>query len=155
MATLATKIAASILIGIMVTSTSFSQEITVLAASSGAKPMVLDITATQAMPQTSTIWTDGVQSYVGVALSDFQETTNATAETIRIVALNDYAIEVPVSDAVSDGPIITYHLNGELMSVGNKGPFWLVYPFDAKAEYRSETIYSRSLWQVNRMAVHD
>lgn len=155
MATLATKIAASILIGIMVTSTSFSQEITVLAASSDAQPMVLDITATQAMPQTSTIWTDGVQSYVGVALSDFQETTNATAETIRIVALNDYAIEVPVSDAVSDGPIIAYHLNDELMSARDKGPFWLVYPFDAKAEYRSETMCSRSTWQVNRMAVHD
>lgn len=158
MATLFTKIAASILISLMLTSASGAQEITVLPAASDTQPMVFDIAAMQAMPQTEfetkTIWTEGVQTFTGVALRDFLEATDATADTIRIVALNDYAIEVPVSDAVSDGPIIAYRMNGALMSVRDKGPFWLVYPFDAKAEYRSETIYSRSIWQINRMEVH-
>jgi hypothetical protein len=34
------------------------------------------------------------------------------------------------------------------MSVRDKGPLWLIYPYDSKAEYQSETIYSRSIWQL-------
>ena len=51
------------------------------------------------------------------------------------------------------GPIIAYMMNGEEMSVRNKGPLWLVYPYDLNHEYRSEVIYSRSIWQLDRIDV--
>lgn len=158
MANTYTNIAASMVFGLALTAAASAQEITVAPETANDQPMVFNIAELEAMPQTSfktsTIWTEGVQEFTGVALSEFLDATDATAEQIRIVALNDYAIEVPVSDAVADGPIIAYRLNGEPMSVRDKGPFWLVYPFDAKAEYRSETIYSRSIWQIDRIEVH-
>jgi hypothetical protein len=37
------------------------------------------------------------------------------------------------------------------MSIREKGPLWLVYPYDLNKAYQSETIYSRSIWQLVRI----
>ncbi|MDP5360810.1 MAG: oxidoreductase, partial [Paracoccaceae bacterium] len=34
-----------------------------------------------------------------------------------------------------------------------KGPLWVVYPYDMSADYRSEVIYYRSIWQLDRIEV--
>jgi hypothetical protein len=39
------------------------------------------------------------------------------------------------------------------MSVREKGPLWVIYPFDDVPEYQNETIYSRSIWQLDRIEV--
>ncbi|MFM7446066.1 MAG: oxidoreductase, partial [Tabrizicola sp.] len=56
-----------------------------------------------------------------------------------------------VSDAVEGGPILAYLQNGEPMSVREKGPLWVVYPYDLKAEYQTEVTFSRSIWQLVRL----
>jgi hypothetical protein len=38
------------------------------------------------------------------------------------------------------------------MSVRDKGPLWVIYPYDSD-DYRSEVIYSRSIWQLDRLEV--
>ena len=63
----------------------------------------------------------------------------------------DYAVTIPTSDAVEGGPIIAYEMDGKPMSRRDKGPLWVIYPFDDSAKYRTETIYSRSIWQLNRI----
>ena len=70
---------------------------------------------------------------------------------LRATAINNYAIEIPVSDAVNEGPIIAYLMDGKKMSVRDKGPLWIVYPYDANPDYRSEVVYSRSIWQLDRI----
>jgi hypothetical protein len=103
--------------------------------------------------ETTTIWTEGVQTFVGVELDDLLAAIGAEGETLRAIAANDYAVDIPVSDAVDGGPIIAYRRNGEAMSLREKGPLWVVYPFDSSPEYQSELIYSRSIWQLNRIEV--
>ncbi|WP_284265623.1 oxidoreductase [Roseicyclus amphidinii] len=103
--------------------------------------------------ETETIWTDGPQTFVGVELVDLLAALEAEGDILRAVALNDYAVEIPVSDAVEGGPIIAFLRNGEEMSVRDKGPLWLVYPYDNVAEYRSEVTYARSIWQLARIEV--
>jgi hypothetical protein len=68
-----------------------------------------------------------------------------------MTAINDYMIEVPVSDAVEGGPIIAFEMDGKPMSVRDKGPLWLIYPFDSNPDYQTEVFYSRSIWQLNRI----
>ena len=46
------------------------------------------------------------------------------------------------------GPIIAYERNGKEMSVRSKGPLWIVYPYDSNPSYKTEAIYSRSIWQL-------
>jgi len=111
----------------------------------------------EAMPvtgfETGTIWTDGRSSFAGVALSDLLAALGAEGRVLRATALNDYSVEIPAADAVPGGPIVAYHLDGAEMSVRDKGPLWIVYPYDSAAAYRSETIYSRSIWQLHRLDI--
>lgn len=72
---------------------------------------------------------------------------------IDATAINDYSVEIPISDAVEGGPILAYKSDGAYMSRRDKGPIWLIYPYDQNADYRSETIYSRSIWQLDRLNV--
>ena len=104
---------------------------------------------------TSTIWSDGTQSFQGVSLDVLVDRLGLTGETLRATAINDYAVDIPISDAVEGGPIIAYRLNGDTLSVRDKGPLWIVYPYDSDASYRSEVIYSRSIWQLDRIVVLD
>ncbi|SET89603.1 molybdopterin-dependent oxidoreductase [Paracoccus homiensis] len=103
--------------------------------------------------ETSTIWTDGVQSFEGVPLATLLKAVGADGAMLRASAINDYAVEIPVEDAVEGGPIVAYLLNGEPMSVRDKGPLWIVYPFDSAPEYQTEQVYSRSIWQLDRIEV--
>jgi hypothetical protein len=105
--------------------------------------------------KTSTIWTEGVSEFSGVSLSTLVHLLGITSGNLEMVAVNDYSVTVPVSDAVEQGPIIAYAVNGKPMSIRNKGPLWLVYPYDLNKDYQSETIYARSIWQLVRIDQSD
>jgi hypothetical protein len=62
-------------------------------------------------------------------------------------------VEIPLTDAVAGGPILAFEQNGEALSVRDKGPLWVVYPYDAAASFQTEMIYARSIWQVKRMEI--
>ena len=117
----------------------------------------LDVAALEAMGpvefETSTIWTDGVQTFRGVPLVTLMERLGAEGEVIAASALNDYTIEIPLTDAVEGGPIVAFEQNGKLLSVRDKGPLWIVYPYDLRTDYQSEVIYARSIWQLARIEV--
>lgn len=119
----------------------------------------LDLAMLQALEtttiETSTIWTEGVQVFEGVSLATLVKELGITGKTMRATAINDYAVDVPLSDAVEGGPIVAYRMNGDIMSVRDKGPLWIVYPYDSDADYRTEVIYSRSIWQLDRIVVLD
>lgn len=103
--------------------------------------------------ETTTIWTEGVQTFTGVEIVDLLDVLGVEAGTLRASAVNDYAVDIPVSDAVRGGPIIAFRRNGEPMSLREKGPLWIVYPYDVSPEYQAEEIYSRSIWQLDRIEV--
>jgi len=105
--------------------------------------------------ETETIWTDGVQTFTGVLLSDLMEQVGAGGSGLSATAINDYAVEIPASDWVDGGPIVAYHQNGKPMSVRDKGPLWIIYPFDDNDDYQTEVTYSRSIWQLDRIVVSD
>lgn len=103
--------------------------------------------------ETSTPWTDGVQTFTGVPLKAVMENLGVADGMLKATAVNDYAVDIPVSDAVEGGPILAYLFNGEPMSVREKGPLWVVYPYDLREEYQAEVIFSRSIWQLTDLEV--
>lgn len=104
---------------------------------------------------TTTIWTDGADTFSGVSLMTLLDHLGARGETLELTALNDYAISMPMADIESNAPIVATRMNGETMSVRDKGPYWVIYPYDSDPSYRTETIYSRSIWQLDRLKVMD
>lgn len=101
--------------------------------------------------ETSTIWTEGDHVFQGVSLVVLVQKLGIEGTTLRATAINDYSVQIPLSDAIGDGPIIAYMMDGKPMSVRDKGPLWLIYPYDSNADYRSEVVYSRSIWQLDRI----
>jgi hypothetical protein len=39
------------------------------------------------------------------------------------------------------------------MPVSDKGPFFIIYPFDSFEELKNELYYSRSAWQVRSITI--
>lgn len=103
--------------------------------------------------ETTTIWSEGTHTFQGVSLKVLADRLGISGDTLRATAINDYAVDIPLTDAVDGGPIVAYKMDGATMSVRDKGPLWIVYPFDSDAAYRSEVIYSRSIWQLDRIVV--
>ena len=128
-----------------------------VAASDNGETWTFDMADLMAMPseafETTTIWTEGVQSFEGGSLHFLLDHVGANGAELSAVALNDYAVSIPTADAVEGGPMIAYSQNGAEMSVRNKGPLWIVYPYDVNEDYKSEEYYSRSIWQLDRIEV--
>ncbi|WP_102896809.1 molybdopterin-dependent oxidoreductase [Phaeobacter piscinae] len=105
---------------------------------------------------TRTIWTSGEQAFTGVSLAALLAHVGVAEGQSGVVvarAINDYAVEIPVSDATNGGPMVAYERNGSSMSVRDKGPLWIVYPYDSDPTYRTEAVYSRSIWQLEEITV--
>ncbi len=101
--------------------------------------------------ETSTIWTEGIRSFTGVTLHTLADLLGLQNGHFFASAINDYSVEIPVSDAVEGGPIIAYSIDGKEMSLRDKGPLWVIYPYDSNSDFRSEVVYSRSIWQLDRL----
>lgn len=116
---------------------------------------VFDLAMLQAMPHvtihTGTPWT-GVSDFEGVALSDLLSAVGATGAAITATALNNYAVDLPASDAKL-GAIVAYKVDGKLLSVRDKGPLWIIYPFDSDPSLKSEVNYARCIWQLSAMTL--
>lgn len=123
---------------------------------SGAAAL-FDLAMLEALPSrqimTTTIWTAGEQSFTGVAVADLIAALGASGTTMRATAVNDYAVDIPAADWVPGGAMIAYRNNDAPMTLRDKGPLWLVYPYDDNPAYQSEVIYSRSIWQLDRLDI--
>lgn len=125
----------------------------------GAEPVTYDREMLEEMGtvtfSTTTIWTEGEQTFTGVPLNTLLESLDVEDGTLFASAINDYTIEFPVEDGMQDGPIIAHLLNGEPMSVRDKGPLWIVYPYDENPDFRTEVVYARSIWQLDRIEIKE
>ncbi len=104
---------------------------------------------------TETPWHDGTPTFSGPLGTALLEAVGATGGTLRITALNDYAVDVPVEDLTSYPVIFATHMNGEPMAVRQKGPLFLIYPFSEYPELLNEVQFGRSAWQIARIEVVD
>ena len=103
--------------------------------------------------ETTTPWYKGPVTFEGVPLDKLMKHVGAKGQSVVAVALNDYTTEIPMEDFEKHGPILALKRNGEYMPVRDKGPLFIIYPFDSKPELKSQTYYGRSAWQVSNLIV--
>jgi len=103
--------------------------------------------------KTHTPWHDGEMRFEGVLLKDLLQVAGSQGEAMRVVALNDYSAQLPVSDTERFNPILAYKLNGKYMSIVDKGPLFIIYPYDSDPELRVEIYHARSVWQVRTIII--
>jgi hypothetical protein len=116
-----------------------------------------DLAMLEKLPQqtftTKTPWSKDPIKFTGPLLRDVLAAAKANGTTIKAVALNDYKTAIPVDDAKRYDMIVAHRMNGELIPVRTKGPLFIVYPFDSKAELQSSKFYARSAWQLKSMDI--
>ncbi len=121
------------------------------------RTLAQDLAALDAMPQTSfrttTPWQETAMEFSGVSLKDYLAAAGATGETIRFTALNDYQVQGLIADLVEADALLATRRDGRTMSIGEKGPIFVVFPYDSRPELRQQTYYSRSVWQLDRIEV--
>jgi len=115
-----------------------------------------DLALLQTLPQhsfsTKTPWYAQPRKFTGVALRDLLAAVGAPpGAVLRAVALNDYRVEIPADDVQRHGAMLAYLLDDKPMSVREKGPLVVIYPFDDKPELRTAVHYSRAIWQLRSL----
>nr|WP_314901028.1 hypothetical protein [uncultured Deefgea sp.] len=108
------------------------------------------------LPQKSmtlqTPWYPVSKKFEGPLLRDVLKLAGISSGTIRLIALNDYTISIPVSDAFQYDVIVARLLDSKPMSVREKGPLFIVYPFHEHEELRKTDYYRRCSWQLRSIA---
>ena len=116
-----------------------------------------DMKMLEALPQhsftTRTPWYDRPVKFTGPLLSDVLAAVKASGTTISAIAINDYKITIPVSDTQKFKVLVARLLDDQPMPVREKGPLFVIYPFDSDADLRSSTYYERSIWQLKALDI--
>jgi hypothetical protein len=102
---------------------------------------------------TTTPWHKGPVTFEGVRMTKVMQLVQAKGKTIRALALNDYETQIPMEDFAKFNVILALKRDGEYMPVRDKGPLFIVYPYDSTPELKSQTYYGRSAWQLKRLQV--
>lgn len=118
---------------------------------------LLDAAMFAALPRqrlvTSTPWYDTPRTFEGPLLRDLLAAVGAHGRVLRIDALNDYAASVPATDAFDFDILVADRIDGTLIPVRERGPLFLIYPFDQVPELNTEQYYQRSVWQIRSIEV--
>jgi hypothetical protein len=103
--------------------------------------------------ETTTPWHEGKVRFEGVPLDELMKQVGASGQRVVVTALNDYTTEIPIDDFAKFNVILAIKRNGEYMSVRDKGPLFVIYPYDSSPDLKSQTYYARSAWQVAKIDV--
>ena len=103
--------------------------------------------------ETTTSWTDGVVTFDGVLAADVLDRVGATGTRIEAVALNDYRVELEMSEMRKYPVLLALRMNGEAMPRRDKGPLWIVYPRDDYDELQDEAHNYKWVWQLKHLHI--
>ena len=116
-----------------------------------------DMAMLSALPQytftTITPWFAGPRQFTGPLLRDVLAAVNAHGKTLRAIALNHFEIDIPVEDARQFPVIVALLMEGKSMPIREKGPLFIIYPYDTDIQLQSTRYYNRSAWQLSAIEV--
>lgn len=118
---------------------------------------VFDLAMLQRLPRgevnAKTPWYSTARSFSGPLLREVLAAAGARGARLQATALNDYRVEIPFDDVLRYDVLLATQLDGKPMPVRDKGPLFIMYPFERHPELRTPVFFSRCAWQVNRLDV--
>jgi len=116
-----------------------------------------DMASLKKLPQktftTQTPWFKEPVTFTGPLVRDVLANTQLKGTMLNAVALDDYKSKIPLSDVMNFDVILAHAINGEQLTAKNKGPLFIVYPFDSKKELQAVLYYQRSVWQLKSLII--
>lgn len=128
-----------------------------IANSNSAAGVAFDAAMLDALPAKTTIadtpWYPAKTRFEGPLGSALLDLVGATGTMLRVTALNDYVVEIPVADFRKWPVILATKIDGKPISVREKGPIFVIYPFDQEPSLYNELYFGRSAWQLKSIEV--
>ena len=116
----------------------------------------LSIEALEALPQVTIVteneFANGRVAYRGPLMRDVLAQLGLDDATeVRLVAANDYFVDIPTEDFRAYDAILAMEADGKRLSRREKGPLWLMYPISDHVELSDPIYLRRLIWQVVRI----
>ena len=102
---------------------------------------------------TATPWYARPRTFTGPLLRDLLTAAGTKGSRLKAIALNDYAVEIPVADALTYDVVVARLLDKQPMPRRDKGPLFIIYPFDDHADLRTQLYFTRCAWQLRHIVV--
>lgn len=116
-----------------------------------------DMAMLERLPQagysTHTPWYSQSRKFTGPLLRDALASADLHGSQLRLVALNDYRVDIPFDDVRQHDVLLARLMDDKPMAVRDKGPLFVIYPFDQNATLRNAVYYSRCAWQLRTIEV--
>lgn len=126
-------------------------------------PALFDLATLKQLPATSFIttnhWTGAKEKYTGVAFIDLLMLLGleASATSVEVLAINDYRINIRISDLKKYEYVLSYALDdkdyAEHEPAKNKGPIAVAINFDKHPELDRDIYKHQLVWFVNAIIV--
>ena len=100
-----------------------------------------------------TPWNEGEADFEGISAQRLMEAVGATGSTVQARALNDYESIIALADFVRYPVLLATRVDGRQLTVRNKGPIWIVYPWSAHPELDDLPTRRKSVWQLRSLRV--
>ncbi len=146
-------------VGVTVAHAQVDPVVLTITTPAAAAPTVVsfNIKLIKSLPQrtfaTKTPWYKDPVKFTGPLLRDVLAAAKVKGEVINAVALDDYQAKIPFSDARDYDVILAHQMDGKTLTAKDKGPLFVVYPYDSKAELQAVRFYERSIWQLKALRV--
>jgi hypothetical protein len=100
-------------------------------------------------------WLDEDLEFSGVLLSTFLDVLGASpeAQAVHFVAIDDYAVDITVEDIRRWPILLATRTNGAPMSLEDKGPTRVIFPYDQVAEIDQLLYKDLWIWQIAEIEV--
>lgn len=116
-----------------------------------------DMDFLRSLPQKSftaqTPWYPKPVQFTGPLLRDVLAAAKVSGKTLQAIALDEYKAVIPFSDAQQFDMVLAHQINGQTLTPKDKGPLFVVYPYDSRPELQSVQYYGRSVWQLKSLKV--
>jgi hypothetical protein len=118
---------------------------------------VFDMAMLERLPQASfstrTPWYSQPRKFTGPLLRDLLAAVGGHGSQLRAFALNDYRVDIPADDAQRFDLLLARLLDDKPMPVRDKGPLFVIYPFDQHETLRNALYFSRCAWQLKSIEI--
>lgn len=119
----------------------------------------LTLAQLQNLPQrtyvTDNAWINEPQYFKGPKLTDVLKLAGAKSTALVLEALNDYHVELDVTEIERLEPILAWSNNDKVMTVRNKGPLWLIFNIKSQPKLDELHFNDYMIWQLNHIVVND
>jgi hypothetical protein len=99
-----------------------------------------------------TVATGRRSEFTGPLLRTLLEYADVQGKAIHAAALNDYRIDIPMTDATELPVIVATRQDGRRMSIAHYGPLRVIYPQRGYALASAE-VNARLIWQLDQLSV--